>query len=1041
LYSRISLYCLHIFCAITVLLFLEQPLCAQSQTSTDSTVQEVYLTFSYSLGLVNTVVTAINVEHTTYLPMGEIFRLLKINYQFDNKLDNVKGFYITESRKYEINFRTGKARVDKAAFILRPDEFVRSTFDIYMTPSVLERLFGLHFIIDMRQLILSLETNEELPIIAERNRERQQRMIERSNAAQVEYPLLYPRQKDLFNGGFLDYSLSAATSKNSKSFGYNLQGGGIVAGGDLEMTASGDYTTSLSSSTKLEGQWKYVIDEKSYITNLSAGDVYANSIFPSSFKGIQVSNEPVQIRTMYQSYVIEQKTFPQWTVELYLNEKLVSITKADELGNFRFVVPLTYGTTNYSLRIYGPTGEVIEDRQRIQIPFSFIPSGEVNYTINAGELRANNDHFVQASLTSGLTSWLTATAGIEYINDTLYAKPIGSLSLSSWLDKNYIFTVDAAPGALYRADLSAVYASQVSADLSVTKHEKNEYYNPSRIVTETQTMLSLPLLLASTAITYRLQASRQNYEHSATTFMTTGATTTYKQINGTIEYRYSELKSDYYSTTREPLLSTSILYSFIPNRKLALFTTNILFGSSFTYNLEQKSADELRLDLSSNVTSSGRLQFSYTRSFIRNQYMANVQFIYEFPFTRSTTTASLDAGDATVIQNVSGTVGYDSRQKTFHANNLESVGLSALTMHMFVDKNGNGVFDPGEQTIDDVAFNLEQAAFIDFGDSGITQVRRLLPYTRYNINIDRSSISNPLWVPKAYTFSVMTEPDIYKPIDVPFYATGVLSGSVLMQTGTKQETVPGIDLHIQSIDDKYVKDIRVFADGSFYEMGVPPGKYIAYIDSAQLSILGASCDPAIRSFEVKITANGDYVEEMKFLLKKRQVEKSIPVMRDSVKAQNIITIAVPEEKHKIVTIAAPEQKPEIVTHEKPECFEIQISSWDTERRARAEAKKFEQSLKIKFIVERVVVKGKSKYAVRIEVCTYEKPKGFKIHISTWDTEQRARIEAEKFKHDLEIKTMVEEIVVNGKSKYAVRIGVFSNAEEVLAILRKFHSNH
>jgi hypothetical protein len=374
---------------------------------------------------------------------------------------------------------------------------------------------------------------------------------------------------------------------------------------------------------------------------------------------------------------------------------------------------------------------------------------------------------------AGLTFWLTATAGIEYINDTLYTKPIGSLSLSSWLDKNYVFTVDAAPGALYRADLSAVYASQVSADLSATKHEKNEYYNPSHIITEEQTTMSLPLKLSSALITYQFQVNRQNYEYSTATLMATGATASYKQINGTIEYRYVKSTSGFNATTREPVLSSSILYSLSPNRKFASLTTNILVGSSFIYDLERKKAGELRLDLSSNVTASGRVQLSYTRNFVQNLYLASIQFVYEFPFTR------------------------------------------------------------------------------------------------YNINIDGSSISNPLWMPKSYAFSAITDPNIFKPIDVPFYATGVLEGSVFMQTGTKQEAIPGIDLRIQSIDGKYAKDICVFADGSFYEMGVPPDKYIAYVDSAQLSILGVSCDPPIRSFEVKITANGDYVEGMKFLLKKR----------------------------------------------------------------------------------------------------------------------------------------------------------------------------
>jgi hypothetical protein len=958
--------------AIILFPFLAQPVYAQSSAPTDSISQEVYLNFNYSFGLVNTVVTALYVEPAMYLPMGEIFNLLKINHEFDSKLDSMWGFYITEHCKYKINFRTKKARVDTSTFILNSSEFIRSTFDVYVIPSVLERLFGVRFIVDMARLTLSLETNEELPIIAERNRERQQKMIESSNAAQADYPLLYPRNKNLFDGGFLDYSLAAASTKKNRSYGYTLQGSGIVAGGDLELTANGNYAASMPPSTKLEGRWRYVIDKSRYVSNIIAGYMYTNGLFPRSFKGIQASNEPVQVRTMFQSYVIEQKTYPQWTVELYLDEKLIGVTKADGLGNYRFVIPLTYGTTNYSLRIYGPTGEIIEDRQRIQIPFSFIPVGEINYIVSGGTLRGNNDQFVQASVITGLTSWLTARAGMEFIDDTLSAKPIGSLSLSSWLKKNYIFTIDAAPGALYRADLSAVYASQVSADISVTKHEKNEYYNPSHIMTEAQTTLSLPLMLASLPITYRLQANRRNYETNSSVFITTGGTASYKDINGTIEYRYSEISSNYYGTTREPVISTSILYSYNPRKKLASLTKSILLGSSFIYNLERKKADELRFDISSNITPSGRIQFSYTRNFVQNKYIASMQFVYDFPSTRSTTTASIDAGDATVIQNVRGTIGYDSHQESFHYNNLESVGLSALTMRMFVDKNGNEVFDSGEQTINDVAFNLGQAAIIDLGDSGITRVRRLLPYTRYNIDIFESSILNPLWKPKSAAFSVITEPNIYKPIDVPFYASGVLEGSVFMQIGSNQEAVPGIEIHVQSIDRKYRKDIRIFADGSFYEMGVPPGKYFAYVDSAQLGILGASCDPPIRSFDVKITTDGDYIEGLAFVLKKQIAEKPVSIMRDSVKDQNVLTIVSSREKYQILN--------------------------------------------------------------------HEKPKGYIIHISTWDTERRARNEAKKFERDMEIKTFVEKIIVSGKSKYAVRLGIFPSKEEAFTILRKLHVN-
>ena len=261
---------------------------AEHQTPQDSANQEIYLNFSYSLGIVNTVVTALYSESSEYLPLGQLFSLLHIHYQFDHKQNVAEGFYITESRRYVINFNTGTARVDTATFILASDDYIRSTFDIYVKPSVLERLFGLRFRVDIRRLTLSLETKEELPIVAERNREQQQDMLESQKAAAKEHPLLYPRQNNFFDGGFFDYSLTASSTKNFQSYGYNLQGGGIVAGGDLTLTANGNYSSSIPSSSSVEGEWRYVIDENPYISNIQAGFVNTSNLFSRNFKGIKI---------------------------------------------------------------------------------------------------------------------------------------------------------------------------------------------------------------------------------------------------------------------------------------------------------------------------------------------------------------------------------------------------------------------------------------------------------------------------------------------------------------------------------------------------------------------------------------------------------------------------------------------------------------------------------------------------------------------------------------------------------------------------------
>jgi hypothetical protein len=183
------------------------------------------------------------------------------------------------------------------------------------------------------------------------------------------------------------------------------------------------------------------------------------------------------------------------------------------------------------------------------------------------------------------------------------------------------------------------------------------------------------------------------------------------------------------------------------------------------------------------------------------------------------------------------------------------------------------------------------------------------------------------------------------------------------------------------------------------------------------------------------------------LLNKRHADTTVSTSKDSVKDQSILTIA------------APQQDYEILSYEKPDGFAIPISTWDSEPVALEEAKNFERDLKVKTIVEKIMVDGKSKYAVHIgvfsdkekafiilrtidapeqkyQILTHEKPNGYVIQISIWDTEERARDEAKKFDPDLTVRAIVEKVITDGKSKYPLLLGVFSNEKKAYVIFHK-----
>ncbi|MCL5033888.1 MAG: SPOR domain-containing protein, partial [Bacteroidetes bacterium] len=95
-----------------------------------------------------------------------------------------------------------------------------------------------------------------------------------------------------------------------------------------------------------------------------------------------------------------------------------------------------------------------------------------------------------------------------------------------------------------------------------------------------------------------------------------------------------------------------------------------------------------------------------------------------------------------------------------------------------------------------------------------------------------------------------------------------------MIAGGRLSAVPGLTLELQSLTGKFRKSISVFNDGSFYYMGLAPGKYEASVDSAQMATLGVYSDPARLKFEIRPTKNGDYVEGLKILLIGRKSEEA-----------------------------------------------------------------------------------------------------------------------------------------------------------------------
>jgi SPOR domain len=842
---------------------------ADCQTTFDqSQPQEIYLSFNYN-GLVNTVITALYVGDSVYIPMGTLLKQLHVDRKITLRDSTIKGFFVNPNNLYEVNFARHVATLGKNQINFDSTQVIIGELDFYVLPSLMNKLFNLNFSVDFNSLALSLTTDEELPIVTEYQREaRRNYLITSPQGSFLQAPLAYPRHRSLLNGGIIDYSLTGFGGPGQSAYNYNLTGGAEILGGEAEGTVFGNVSGRNSGLYSSNLSWKYVFDSTDYITSAGLGNLYSNGLTQNGFRGAQISNEPVTVRMMFGKYSVDAKTNPNWDVELYLNGQLVGYSKADAAGNAHFMIPLVYGTSFVQLKYYGPSGEVIESDRRLQIPFTFLPAGQITYTVGGGKLNNTDENFLSGDVVVGITDWLTDKVGMDYVDSPVFSKPLIYNSLSMRMGTEYMMSIDAAPSAYYRSSFNALYPSQTSFDLMYSHYESNLLYNPSNKLQDAQADIFVPVSLSASSFNLRGAAVAQEYvggqkAYSYSAYVNSSA----GQFNTSIGYLESVLDYGGGSTFRSYGLTANVLYSmFFPQGRLD-FLNGSLLNMTMRYGVLKNSLDDIRFEVSKNVYQYVRVALAGERDFVNKISTFSLQVVADLPFTRSTSNVQVQNGKSWFTQNVSGSVGFDSKYDHFLFNNLGWVGHSAASMRMFVDNNNNGIYDNGDETINNGAVTLRQAVSSEVSPNGVTREWNLLPYTQYSADIDLSSIRNPLLIPKMKSFSFVTDPNSYKPIDIPFFAGGVVDGSVLRVEGTTATAIPGLTLEIRSAGSDFEKTISVFNDGSFYFMGLPPGKYEAYVDSSQLSMLNMVADPAVLSFEVKPTKNGDYVEGLKILLR------------------------------------------------------------------------------------------------------------------------------------------------------------------------------
>jgi hypothetical protein len=830
-----------------------------------------------------------------YLPVTDLFDLLKIKNTPTPGLTAVSGFFINPDAKYTISRTDNRITYQGKTYDLKQGDLIRTESNLYLRTSYYGTVFGLDCIFNFRSLSATVNSKLELPLIREMRLEEMRKNLTRLKG-EVKADTSIGRTYPLFKFGMADWSaISTQEIGGQTNSRFNLSLGAMLAGG--EATANIYYNSNEAFSEKQQYyRWRYVNNDFKPLRQVMAGKIATDAISSiyNPVVGLQLTNTPTTYRRSFGTYNLSDKTEPGWIVELYINNVLVDYVKADASGFFSFEVPLVYGNSTVRLKFYGPWGEERTREQNITIPFNFLPVKTMEYTVSAGVIEDTlASKFTRANFNYGLTKNITLGGGLEYVSRIKSQPAIPFFNASVRVSNNVLLSGEYDYGVRTKGTLTYRLPSNIQLDLNYTWYDKDQKAISFNYREERKAILSLPLLIGKFRSYQRFSVTQiilpASYKYTTGEWLFSGSlfgistsVTTYGLFpENSNPYVYSNLSLAY----RLPggfVLMPQAQYSYSDNEFISA-----------------------KIALEKRFFSHAYLNASYEQLFRSRIQMAEMGLRYDFSFAQAGASFRRTDKNTSMTQYARGSIINDRKTRYLATDNRTNVGKGGITVIPFIDINNNGRRDEGEPRAHGLNLRASGGRVINNERDSTIRILGLEPYTNCFIELDPNSFDNISWRLDNLTMSVAVDPEIMKSVEIPVAVKGEASGTItIVGEGTQRGLGRMI---VNFLDNGSVVRGKTLseADGYFNYLGLAPGKYTVMIDTAQLRKLNMTAEPASRSFEVKSGTEGDVINGLNFTVR---TKPDTSIIKHIVKEQPVTNkdtsiLVVHEVTRELVTIS------------------------------------------------------------------------------------------------------------------------------------------
>jgi uncharacterized protein (UPF0332 family) len=792
---------------------------------------------------------------TAYLSISDVFTLIKIKNTASSRLDSLSGFFINPQDEYLIDRKKKQITFQGKKIELKTDDLILTETNLYMKSNLFGDVFGLNCAFNMRDLSVIMTTKLELPLIREMKMEQMRNNLKRLKG-DVKTDTTIGRRYPLFKFGMADWAINSTQQQGgAPNTQVNLSLGSVMAGGEMNVGLN-YYSASKFDVNQQTYLWRYVNNDFKALRQVLIGKIGTQTIstLNGSLLGVQLTNTPTIYRRSFGTYTLSNITEPNWLVELYVNNVLVDYIKADASGFYKFEVPLVYGISVLTVRMYGPWGEVRTRVENANIPFNFLPPGELEYTVNAGVVENMfNTKLYRTNVNYGVSRRISIGGGYEYYSSPTVNNSLPFVGSSVMLLNDLLMAAEYTVGVQVKSSLSYRLPSNLQVDLNYTNYEKGQKAILNAPVQERGFSLAIPLQKKKFSLYSRLSLSQMvysNYKTTSSEFLFSG------NLSGVSSNITTSLM---FQDPKHITSSSNFSLSFgLPG--------HFVMNPSVLYDYNQKRLISIHCNLDKPLFGNGYLNIAYERNILSKINSVNVGLRYDFSFMQTGIAARLVKNSNSFSQSARGSLLFDTKNHKTETSVASTVGRGAFTFIAYLDLNGNEKRDENEPKILGLNVRVNGGRIVKSDKDSTIRVIDLTPYTSYLVELDKNNFENISWKIKNKTLSVFADPNQFKVIEVPISVMAEAAGTVNVKSKSGSRGLGRVYVSFYRNGTKLIGKTLTESDGYFSYMGLSPGNYIARMDSVQLTKIKMKATPEFKEFKVKESRDGDFVEGLDFTL-------------------------------------------------------------------------------------------------------------------------------------------------------------------------------